>query len=214
MLVVPGPYTDERTPFQGAPEVEGIADGSVGGSAGGGGREVEEPVENLGSFRGWEVWSSGAGFPCSYGRGEAGACYGRRRRRGEQCVGVGGSERREREKERGAEPEPEPEPEPLGGRGGAVSRGGTSAPLFIPTPPSWYPLESCRRWVSFLLSLSFVRIPFICYLVGAHQMFWDRPGRRAKGGLQRAAACGLRTGNGLYILRARHDLSRSHASNE
>jgi len=36
----------------------------------------------------------------------------------------------------------------------------------------------------------------------------NRPGRRAKGSLHRAAKRGLRQGKGLYI--ARHDLDRSH----
>ena len=53
----------------------------------------------------------------------------------------------------------------------------------------------------FLLCFPFVfpfMLSFVIFL-GTHSLSWDRPGRRAKRSLQRAAERGLRTGTGLYI---------------
>ena len=94
-----------------------------------GNREVEEPVEDPGSFRRCEVWSGGAGFPCFYGRGKAGAGGERGRRRGSEVAGSDVSawelrERREWEEERRAEE--------LGAEEELGARDGP--PLFLPTP--------------------------------------------------------------------------------
>ena len=96
-------------------------------------------------------------------------------------------ERREREEERRAAE--------LGARDGL--------PLFLPTPYFAASAEEEQRaghdFLSSFFCSFFLPFPPVC----CNLFFsWDRPGRRAKGCLQRAVVCGLRTGNELYILLA------------
>jgi len=88
-------------------------------------------------------------------------------------------ERREREEEREAV---------------AVERvAGEELPLFLPCPRSWHPQMRSRgraalSLVPFLLPATLARsLLFRRDFLGALLSSWDRPGRRAKGSLQRAA---------------------------
>jgi len=99
-------------------------------------------------------------------------------------------ERRAREEERMAEVE-------------ELGAEGEEHPLLLPTPPSWRPRKRSWAQVTFSSVLSFVFLCdfFFVRIISSR----DRPGRRVKRSLQRAA-CGLtevgRTvnGDGLYII--------------
>ena len=169
MLVVPVPDPDPGTPLQGVPGVEAAAEDPVGGGEEGD-REVEGPVEDQGPPGGREVQAAGTGFLLLYGRGSEGAASGKGWLRqsgvrvGDQAApgagrGTGG-----------------------GGRGAGCCgrigcRGGTA------TVPAHAVLHGIgRRGVGDGLLLSFV-VSLVRTLSS-----WDRPARRAKGSLQRAAS--------------------------
>jgi len=82
---------------------------------------------------------------------------------------------------------------------------------FFPRRPSWRPQERSRFPLFSLLSfLCLFLCSFLCYFFGALLLSWDRPlGGGAKESLQHAAF--VQTADGRA---PRHDLSRSHASNE
>ena len=123
LLVVPVPHANERTPAQGVPRVANATEDSMGGGAEGD-WEMEEPVEDPGSFRRPEVQSGSIGFVFIYGRGEDSAGCGRSGRRGGRDVGMELRERQEREEERRAE-ELDAENE---------AAAGEEPPLFLPIP--------------------------------------------------------------------------------
>jgi len=101
-----------------------------------------------------------------------------------------------------------------GGRRSAASRtrGRKNTSGSYPPRRSWQWQIQSRGRLGLLVS-GFVS--FVISLVRFHTI-WDRPGRRAKGCLHCAASRGLRRGIGLYIWvhAPRHDLTRSHTSNE
>jgi len=84
--------------------------------------------------------------------------------------------------------------------------------LLYPRRRSWQWQIQSRGRLGLLVS-GF--ISFLISLVRFHTI-WDTPGRRAKGCLHCAASRGSRRGIGLYIWvhAPRHDLTRSHTSNE
>jgi len=88
VLVVPVPHENEGPPLQGVPGMADAAEDFVGGGAEGN-REMEEPVEDQGSFRRSKVQPGGTGFPILYGHEGDGTGCGRGRRRGERRVGMG-----------------------------------------------------------------------------------------------------------------------------